>query len=57
MLIQIVQSDRYEADTMKDIEDDYDILIGNVVFLKEEEIFYVVLPKDNDVGKLVKIEL
>ena len=55
MLIKIEKADKYEADTMKDIEDDYDSLIGNLVLLKDEDVLYIVFPKDDGVGKLVEI--
>lgn len=55
MLIEMTKADRWAADDMQDIEDNYDSLVGNIVTLGGGDASYMVFPKDDGVGKLVEI--
>ena len=45
MLIETTPAELFTADSIKDIEDNYKKLVGNLVFVKDEKTVYVVLPK------------
>lgn len=55
MLIDITPADVYEADTVMDIEKNYSKLIGSVVIVKDEMARFVVFPRKDDVGRLIKV--
>jgi len=45
MLIETTPAELFTADSIKDVEDNYKELVGNLVFVKDEKIVYAVLPK------------